>query len=187
MTGTKTPDSMVGLMLPSGDYLDFSDPSACPLDIDTIAYALSNICRFGGHCRPFYSVAQHSVLVSELVPPEHQLEALLHDAAEAFIGDMVTPLKAMLPEYKRIEHNIESHIREQFRLPSVQNPLIKYADTVAFVTERRDLMPLKGGIDSLATVPRCNEKVVPLPSVQAYGLFIARYNELAAGRLRRAY
>lgn len=78
--------------------------SPAPEEVKTkdIAHALANICRFNGHTRGFYSVAAHSVHVSRLVPPEFALEALLHDAAEAYVGDMVRPLKRGLPAFEEV-------------------------------------------------------------------------------------
>ena len=69
----------------SGNRFYFDDIMANDVNIQEIAHALSHLCRFGGHVREFYSVAQHSVLVSLLAPPEHALGALLHDATEAYV------------------------------------------------------------------------------------------------------
>lgn len=77
----------------SGGKINLLDPQVEDIHIEDIAHALSNICRFGGHSREFYSVAQHSCLVSYLVPMPYQLRALLHDASEAYLGDVIKPLK----------------------------------------------------------------------------------------------
>lgn len=124
------------------------DPRPEEVDIGDIAHALSMLCRFGGHCTHFYSVAQHSVHVSELVAPEHRLWALLHDAAEAYLGDVVRPLKtsftmAGIDFYKLAEKAVMIAVCEKFGLPSAEPLEVKYADQVMLATERRDLMVKK--------------------------------------------
>ena len=102
------------------------------------------MCRFGGHSRSFYSVAQHSVIVSELVEQrggdtEDVFAALMHDATEAYLGDMPHPLKHRSPlgtAFKAAEDHLEQAIRERFRIkPDV--PEIKRADRALLATERR--------------------------------------------------
>lgn len=165
----------------SGNYFDFSKPESSYIDIDTIAHALSNICRFTGHVDFFYSVSQHSVLVSYLVPPEYAMEGLMHDAGEAYIGDVATPLKAMLSDYKTIEHRVEEAVFRRFGLPIVMHPSVKQGDLRAIATERRDLMPeaIDGlpweCLDGIEPYP---EKIIPLSPEDAKKLFLARYYEL---------
>jgi 5'-deoxynucleotidase YfbR-like HD superfamily hydrolase len=85
------------IMLRSGAWFDFCAPASSDFTIDDIAHGLANICRYSGQCSSFYSVAEHSILVSETAKG-FEFEALLHDAAEAFLGDITRPLKQMLPE-----------------------------------------------------------------------------------------
>lgn len=124
----------------SGLHFNLLAPDPDLIEIEDIAHALSHLCRFTGHTRQLYSVAEHSVRVSRLVPPAYRLEALLHDAAEAYIGDVSSPLKALLPAYRGIEHNIDQAIRARFGLPLAQTHCVKHADLVMLATERRDLM-----------------------------------------------
>ena len=99
------------------------DPREEDIDPADIAHALSLICRFGGHARRFYSVAEHCVLLSYAVAPEHALWALLHDAAEAYVGDMVRPLKRSMPDYRDAEDAVLMSIALRFGLPwDVKNP-----------------------------------------------------------------
>lgn len=95
------------------------DPRPDEIHIEDIAAALSRICRFGGHCRAFYSVAQHSVLVSEHSGPGDELWGLLHDASEAYLGDLIRPLKRQecMSSWRKAEAAVMSAVRVRFQLP----------------------------------------------------------------------
>ncbi len=92
------------------------DPRPDEVEILDIAHALANLCRYGGHCRRFYSVAEHSVLLTRAVAPEYRLLALLHDASEAYLVDLPRPVKLSMPEYKAIEQVVMVAICERFGL-----------------------------------------------------------------------
>lgn len=118
------------------------DPRPEEVEIEAIAHALSQLVRFTGQIRKLYTVAQHSLHVSALVSKEVALEGLLHDAAEAYVGDVVTPLKHILPEYKKVEWRIHMAIASRFDLSTDPITLaeVKEADLRALATESRDLM-----------------------------------------------
>lgn len=107
---------------PSRTLVDLEHPSPGAIHVEDIAHALSMQCRYAGHCQSFDSVAEHSLLVCELgrsstvLPVEH-LAHLLHDAAEAYLGDVTSPLKSLLPHYRELEARWETVIRERFGLP----------------------------------------------------------------------
>jgi uncharacterized protein len=163
----------------AGKEFNFNSPDACYFGIFEIAHALSQICRFTGHTRSFYSVAQHSVLVSRLVKPELAAAALMHDAHEAFVGDVSSPLKSLLPEYKAIEHRVETAVRRRFGLPIYNHPDIKRADLVALLTEQRDLMPAvtQGLFRGIDLVPH-EEHINPVGPREAFDLFFNRAWEI---------
>ena len=112
----------------TGKQFSFIDPQLDMIDIADIAHHLAMICHWNGACRCHFSVAQHSVCVSRIVPRELQPWALLHDAAEAYCGDMTRPLKALLPEYKMIEKRVLRVIAEKFGLPWPEPPELKGYD-----------------------------------------------------------
>ena len=128
------------ILLRSGNYFDLQDPSASRFEVTDIAHALSNICRFTGHTKQFYSVAEHSVLCSYLVPHEDRMIALMHDAAEAFIGDVSPPLKKLLPDYKAIERGVEEHVFSTLGLPYPFPASVKKADRIMLHLEQSQLM-----------------------------------------------
>lgn len=124
------------------------DPRPEEVCIEDIAHALSLQCRFAGHCREPYSVAQHSVLVASWIWGETNgdriaaLAGLLHDAAEAYCVDVPRPLKPFLEGYKNIEQGIAAAIAERFGLRAdvFEHPIVKRADEVLLMTEKRDLL-----------------------------------------------
>jgi len=148
---------MSWILTKTGRRFDLLMPMADQVSTLDIAHALANICRFNGHTKHHYSVAQHCLLVASIVPANHQLAALLHDATEAYVGDMVRPLKALLPNYSAIENGIWLAICERFNLDPQLPTCIHQADMIALATERRDLMPEHG-----EPWP-CLEGVTPLP------------------------
>lgn len=123
------------------------DPRPEDICIEDIARALSNTCRFTGHCR-FYSVAQHSVLVSMRVPEEAAAWGLLHDSAEAYLNDVARPIKGNVffsaPEgfipYKVVETRVLKAIAEAFHLDWPIPGSIKEVDDRMLLTEQRDLL-----------------------------------------------
>lgn len=118
-------------------------PSPDEVDIRDIAHALSMLCRYAGHARRFYSVAEHSLLIAENARPRLKLMALLHDAAEAYVCDIPRPLKSALPAYKTIERGVEQAIRQRFAIVGTQADAdeIKALDDQILEDERRMLMP----------------------------------------------
>jgi uncharacterized protein len=104
------------------------DPRPEEISLEDIAHALSMTCRFGGHCLHFYSVAEHSVLLSEAVSPENALWALLHDATEAYLTDVPRPVKPFLPGYKAAEDALEAVVAKRFGLPLPMPNEVKEAD-----------------------------------------------------------
>lgn len=146
-----------------------------PIDI---AVGLSNTARFNGHTKSFYSVAQYSVLVSLHVPDEYALAALLHDASEAYLGDVVRPLKysEAMAGYREVEVRLEEMIAQVFRLPWPMPACIKEADNRALATERRDILH-PGPAWSLVADPFTNI-IHPETPQKAWRSFWSRWKHL---------
>ena len=122
----------------SGKRFDYADIKPEMIDIEDIAFALSNLCRYVGHV-PFYSVAEHSLLVSFVVPEENALQGLLHDASEAYTGDVPRPLKTMCPELRKIEAEIEKVIAGVFKLDLLMPLVVRKVDDRMLITEQEAL------------------------------------------------
>ena len=167
----------------SGEYIDLENPHKSKFLIEDIAHGLANTCRFGGQCSPFYSVAQHCVHVSLLVPPRYAKAGLLHDAPEAYIGDVPSPLKALLKDYQFIEDDLQFHICFKLGEPSIYPPEVKAADLIALATERRDLMPNTPTNEAWAFLDGITpdqDKIQPWGPMMAKEAFLNRYHQIVA-------
>lgn len=166
----------------SGAHVNPLAMTAGDLWIDDIAHSLAMTCRFRGHTSEFYSVAQHSVLVSRLVEPSLTLAALLHDAAEAYLGDMSRPLKYhdSFAQFRAYEEAIELLVNYRWHV-DVRDRRIKHADLLMCVAEMRDLMPhVTPEGDNLALQPEADRLVPdikPWPWKTARHAFLTAYNK----------
>lgn len=152
-------------------------PMSTDVDILDIAHALSNLCRFGGHCRRFYSVAEHSVLVSRVVPAEYALQGLLHDATEAYLVDVPRPLKHQLPQYGVFEATNWAAVAERFGLPWELHESVKEADNAVLLAEKAQLLgpsPMPWNVPGNAA----DVRVEGLKPRAAYWEFMNRFFEL---------
>ena len=128
------------------DLLNFKEQD---VNIEDISHALSMTCRFVGHVKFHYSVAYHSIIVSYLCKPEHSLIGLLHDASEAYIQDIPSPLKATeyFALYRDLEKHITSKIYNSFGLPEEEPVDVKAADKLAFLIEQKQLTKVYTDLD----------------------------------------
>lgn len=169
------------ILTSTAQYFFFDRPEEHDFDIEEIAHALAHLCRYTGHTRTFYSVAQHCVHVSHIVPREFALCGLMHDASEAYLGDVTKPLKMMLPDYLVIEERVEAAIATQHGLPFTMPDAVKRADLTMLVTEKRDLMPVgfnnsdDGRWPDIKPLPMV---IRPWTSQEARQAFVTRYWEL---------
>ena len=155
------------------------DPRAEELDIDDIAHALSNMCRFTGHVSEFYSVAQHSMEVANILPEELKLTGLLHDASEAYLVDISRPVKrdSRFSFYREAEAVLEKCIAEKFGLTWPWAEEVKRADNVLLLTEKRDLMGREPKPWQDTAKP-LDKTIIPLPPKEAERLFLEYYDLL---------
>lgn len=136
---------------PSGPYIETASGKHFYIDqpefdIEDIIHGLAHTPRFSGHTRKFYSVLEHSMLVAALMEQLHwgnPFEGLMHDAAEAYLVDMPTPWKQVLPDYVKLENRIQEDLREHFCLPRLASNQLKRADAVALFMEAYWLLPSK--------------------------------------------
>lgn len=176
-------DAIGWIRTASGIKFDIFNPKVKDVNVEDIAHSLSRLCRFNGHLgTSLYSVAQHSVFVSEIVEPEFALEGLLHDASESIIGDLISPVKALLPDYSKMEKRIDNVMIKAFGLRSGKKckTAVKTADIIALLTEARDLVIHKK--DVLCSFDKGLEphkrKIRPWSQKKSYEMFLARFYEL---------
>src|ERR1035441_8982389 len=157
------------------------DPNPDDILIADIAHALAHQCRFGGHASKFYSVAEHSVHVSQLCFPEHALWGLLHDASEAYLVDLPRPLK-QLPEfapYREAERRLQYAVAVRFGLSEDQPASVTEADDTMLWIEAHSLL-VSAAVEVIRDTRPPFEITNPLPPVEAERLFLRRFKELTA-------
>jgi hypothetical protein len=159
-------------------------PSPEEIDIDDVAHALSQMCRFVGHTDGFYSIAQHSVLVSELVPHQDALWGLLHDASEAYLCDLPAPIKRD-PEmsfYRIAEDRLMRAICRKFGLRPQMPFSVMAADKLALATEFRDVTTVDDPdwiVAECGVAPISDYTIFPWPPAIAEDRFLRRFWELS--------
>jgi hypothetical protein len=171
------PDGRTSIVMASGFIFDLMMPDAKGLPIEDIARALSSQPRWGGATRPWYSVAEHSIMASYLVPHADAYDALMHDSEE-FLGDLPSPFKALLGRDVLREHigPIKRALAQEFGF-RLDNRRVKQADLVCMATELRDLLPDHWMEWGHLPEPAPG-KIMPVGPDRAYELFLERYHEL---------
>ena len=172
------------ILLASGKFYSYTNPEQNDYTIEDVALSLSHICRFGGQLPHFYSVAQHAVEVSYAIEAGFELEGLLHDNVEAFLGDIPTPLKRLLPDYKAMERLHEKAMCFKFGIPYPMPKEVHKADIEVFGAEVLSMQPKGTNWDCLAGVTPYAKRIVPVSSEMAREMFLVRYYELT-GKERR--
>lgn len=183
-----------GIQTKSGHIFDPKSGLISEIDIEDIAHALSNLCRYAGHCRKFYSVAEHSVMVSKIIAklwPEDRAAiraGLLHDATEAYVIDLPTPIKVLVPEYMEIEDKLAGDIAKSLKINWGRDILdkVKTADMIALATEARLLFENVKHWDSIRkyeSMIGLLAKGFPLAPNEAKKLFMREFIKLEKERL----
>lgn len=170
-----------------GDFISFVDPNPADIKIEAIARGLSRAARFGGHTGPYYTVAQHAVMVSHLLEPEYELAlaGLHHDDSEAFIADIPTPAKRLLPEYYVLEERLQNAILRSLDLPegSQHHPRVKQADMAMLFLERDAMIDdsIEWSNEEMHPGYKLKDRFTwwePWDSDTAMAMYLARHNYL---------
>lgn len=185
-------------IMSSGHLVPLVGASPNHICIRSIASHIAKICRFAGATTTFYSVAQHSMLVSDLLVaygPTIQLYGLMHDAHEAYIGDIPQPVKNLMADtwglgapfqpFEDLTRSIDDAIHRRvglpFPIPAQIRDLIRSADLRALSTEKRDLIAEPGSSMSWGELPQpARGTIKPMPWMRAEQRFLDRYDELCA-------
>lgn len=173
----------------TGKKFDYLDISIDNIDIIDIAHGLSHLCRFAGHVKEFYSVAQHSVLCSRVamsvyIDPILAMYALIHDASEAYCIDVPRPLKKMLSNYEEIEGRVQEKILEKYSLHEYPKykAYVKEIDNRMLITEANILLTggTTGFTDPIAE-PYAHVEIAPWAPHSAKRMFLIEFAKLFHG------
>lgn len=166
----------------TGTYVDLLDPIPEDIRIEDIAHGLSLTNRFNGQTSRPYSVALHSIYCATIVSERHVFQALMHDAPEAYLGDVVTPLKRVLPEFCAIEDRLWHVICEAYGVDPVLHEEVRWADRAAYAKERYLLMPHSSPKDDpdakeLADIDRPRRDLLNMTPGEARATFMKWFRE----------
>lgn len=164
----------------TGQPFDLVDPQPEMVHLEDIAHALAHLCRYTGHVVQHYSVAQHSALASRVAPDEVDLkfQALMHDAAEAYVGDVSKPMKMVLgPAMREVEDRVWRAVADRFRLPLELDPRVKEVDLRLLETERQQLLGTCERDWQLDVDPYAI-RIIPWSAISARRAFITRFEKL---------
>ncbi len=163
----------------TGRNLDLLNPDPKEIDIQDIAHHLAKLDRYNGAGHYHYSVGQHSLLVADALPKEYKLQGLLHDATEAYLGDVVSPLKKLLPDYRKIEQGVMAAVCKRYDITFPRPNIIKRADQAVMAAEMLQVvkwpdLPKKQGLPE----PPKGMKIEPMGWKAVREVFIQRFKEL---------
>ena len=164
------------ILVRTGRLVDPATMTAMDVDVEDIAHGLSQICRFGGQCTDFYSVAQHSVIVSMACSPDLAMCGLMHDASEAYLLDVPTPHHSLFARVLNMHYRVMQVIATVFEFEWPMPPELKAIDQMALETEMGDLMGDEGR--KLATGSKLPMTICPVGPKEAKAMFLDRYAEL---------
>ena len=183
VTTVSSEEEKMGLYVETytGKRIYFDELKEEDISIIDIAHSLSQICRFTGHTKEFYSVAQHSVLVADAQTTLAEKRAgLMHDATETYLNDLASPLKRYLKGcgYSDLEDEFHKVINDKYDVNDGMTPNIKKADLQALFTEKRDVLAVQTDWGWGDDIKRFDEVIIPLQPKEAKDLFIERFIEL---------
>lgn len=182
--------SATTIQIVSGKFLDPLNLKPEDIEIEDIARSLSKVCRFNGHSKDFYSVAQHSVLVSYIVPPEFALAGLMHDASEYIIADIASPVKPVFSNYYEVESHVMSVIAEKFGFAWPLPAPVRHADMVLLKTEKRDLLPQHPDDDKFWVFPPgvypLMDTIYPMDHNTATHYFLSRFHGITGEKREKS-
>lgn len=173
----------------TGRKFNLLEPKLSDIDIRDIAHAQAMQCRWTGHCKHHYSIAQHAYYCSFIGPEKEALERLLHDASESYIGDMNRPLKHYTEagdHYRKVEHPLQSLIYTAFGMSDVEPASVKAADEGMLYAELEQLLP--SADFEFTNNPFGNSKAAKITIEEwtpAYAekMFLQRFEQLYKGRI----
>lgn len=139
--------SMTWVQTYTGKRFFVEDPRPEDICIKDIAHALSMVCRFGGHCSRFYSVAEHCCHIFDEAYILDEPYALMHDASEAYLGDIPRPLKALYPGYEEMEARVSKAIYTKFGVDTSRSEAVRGLDYDILVNEKAALMNSHGDLE----------------------------------------